>query len=60
MVRTARGEAVKRERSIAKRGGWNGSPSKPLTLEGKKQRAKYLHSWSLEMGQLLFAEAERR
>jgi hypothetical protein len=33
---------------------------KAAHAEGKKRRAEYLRSWSLYVGQLLFAEAERR
>jgi hypothetical protein len=54
------GGSVKRKKPNLQRGGWKPSPSKPLTPEGKKRRAEWLHAWKLYMGQLLFAEAERR
>jgi hypothetical protein len=51
---------MKRKRPIVKRAGWKKSPLKPLTREGKKRRAEYLRGWNTRLGQLLFAEAERR
>jgi hypothetical protein len=48
-----------------KRTGWQQAKERQparavLTPEAKRRRAEYLRNWSLYVGQLLFAELERR